>query len=379
MIMLDRKPVSSAGAAVNGDSGSAPIDTLPACAVLFVDDEPSLRAMSAKYLRRHGSRVGEADGAIEALAQLREHQYDVMVCDVRMPGSSGLDLIGRALEVDPELAIIMLTGVDDAQTAAAALQAGAIDYLVKPLPLGRLATAVANAQQRRAQRERFLRSERALRAEVMLRAREIEVERDRVRLLTVSVVESLINAMEAKDVYLRGHSHRVAALAASIAEQLGLDAEEVEAVRIAGRLHDVGKIGIRESVLNKPGTLTDEEYEHVKSHVEIGMEILAPLRHLGPVLDFVRDHHEHFDGAGYPRGISGREITIGGRILAAVDAFDSLTTLRAYREARTDEEALAIIGRVSGQLIDPAVYEALCEVVRNRAALVFVEPREELR
>ena len=375
-MMHERATSATASATPVGDG--RPGDSLATCAVLFVDDEPALRAMGAKYLMRQGSRVGEAESAIEALAQLREHHYDVMVCDIRMPGSSGLDLIGRALEVDPELAIIMLTGVDDAHTAAAALQAGAVDYLVKPLPLGRLATAVANAQVRRTQRERFLRSERALRAEVLLRAGEVEAERERVRNLTLSVVETLINAMEAKDVYLRGHSHRVADLAASIAEQLELDANVVEQVRIAGRLHDVGKIGIRESVLHKPGALSDEEFEHVQSHVRISMEILAPLRHLGAVLDFVGDHHEHWDGQGYPRGIAGEEITIGGRILAAVDAFDALTTNRAYRNAKTDEEALDIIGRVNGKLVDPLVYTALCEVVRGRGALVFVEPAPEL-
>ena len=370
--------MSPAASSIPVENGGTPADSLATCAVLFVDDEPALRAMGAKYLKRQGARVGEAENAIEALAQLREHHYDVMVCDIRMPGSSGLDLIGRALEVDPELAIIMLTGVDDANTAAAALQAGAVDYLVKPLPLGRLATSVANAQVRRTQRERFLRSERALRAEVLLRANELDSERERVRNLTLNVVETLINAMEAKDVYLRGHSHRVADLAASIAEQLELDANVVEQVRIAGRLHDVGKIGIRESVLHKPGALSDEEYEHVQSHVRLGMEILAPLRHLGAVLDFVGDHHEHWDGAGYPRGIAGEEITIGGRILAAVDAFDALTTNRAYRNAKTDEEALEIIGRVNRKLVDPSVYAALCEVVRNRGALVFVEPAPEL-
>lgn len=371
-LSASRTPAVPAG----GERHVPEMPPLPPCSVLFVDDEPALRAMGAKYLRRQGSRVGEAGCAIDALTQLREHQYDVMVCDVRMPGSSGLDLIGRAIEVDPELAIIMLTGVDDAQTAAAALQAGAIDYLVKPLPLGRLAAAIANAHQRRAQRERFLRSERALRGEVMLRASEVETERERVRHLTIGVVETLINAMEARDVYLRGHSHRVADLAASIAEYLGLDEDLVEQVRLAGRLHDVGKIGIRESVLNKPGTLTDEEYDHVKSHVRIGMEILAPLRQLGAVLTFVGDHHEHWDGAGYPRGISGDEISIGGRILAAVDAFDALTTLRAYREPKSGEDALEVIGRVSGKLIDPQVYDALCAVVRGRGALVFVDPSE---
>jgi putative nucleotidyltransferase with HDIG domain len=191
----------------------------------------------------------------------------------------------------------------------------------------------------------------------------------------VSVAETLVTAMEAKDVYLRGHSQRVAELAASVAAELALDADTVETVRLAGRLHDVGKIGTREAVLNKPGRLTPEEFEHIKEHVRIGLEILSPLKHLGAVLDYVGDHHEHFDGSGYPRGRCGEEISLGGRILTAADAFDALTSTRAYRGAMTREETVAHLenGYV-GTLLDPHVYDALCAVVRGRKALVFFDP-----
>src|SRR5688572_27718446 len=179
--------------------------------------------------------------------------------------------------------------------------------------------------------------------------------------------------MEAKDLYLRGHSHRVAELGASIAEELGLDADTVEHVRLAGQLHDVGKIGIRESVLNKPDKLTVQEFEHVKDHVRMGMEILAPLTHLDRVLGFVHDHHEHWDGAGYPRRQKGEEISIGGRILAAADAFDAVTSRRAYREALTQAAAVEYLQSHVGTLLDPTVYHALRTVVARRGALEYID------
>jgi HD-GYP domain-containing protein (c-di-GMP phosphodiesterase class II) len=158
-----------------------------------------------------------------------------------------------------------------------------------------------------------------------------------------------------------------------MAEELGLDADTVEHVRLAGRLHDVGKIGIRESILNKPGALTPEEFDHIKTHVRIGMEILSPLRHIGLALRFVQDHHEHFDGNGYPQGISGEAISIGGRILVAADAFDALTSRRAYREPMTQEATVAYMSRLAGTLMDPAVFTALRNVVARRGSLVFID------
>lgn len=142
--------------------------------------------------------------------------------------------------------------------------------------------------------------DRLIREEVALRTFQLEQEKEALRALTVSIAETLINAMEAKDLYLRGHSQRVADLGAAIATELGLPADTVDKIHLAGRLHDVGKIGIREEVLNKPGRLSDDEFSHVKDHVLIGLEILSPLNHLGDVLYFIRDHHERWNGAGYP-------------------------------------------------------------------------------
>jgi putative nucleotidyltransferase with HDIG domain len=215
--------------------------------------------------------------------------------------------------------------------------------------------------------------ERHIREEVMLRTSELEREKAALHELTIGIAETLINAMEAKDVYLRGHSRRVAEQAASVAEELGLDADLVENVRLAGRLHDIGKIGIREDILNKPGALTAEEYAHVKEHVRVGMEILEPLRHIPIALEFIHDHHEHFDGSGYPRALAGERITIGGRILAACDAFDAMTSRRAFREAYDREQTIAYLEDEVGRLLDPAVFAALKKVVLRHKTLTFID------
>jgi HD-GYP domain-containing protein (c-di-GMP phosphodiesterase class II) len=158
-----------------------------------------------------------------------------------------------------------------------------------------------------------------------------------------------------------------------MAEELGLDVDTVEHVRLAGRLHDVGKIGIREEILNKPGALTPEEFDHIKTHVRIGMEILSPLKHIGPALLFVQDHHEHHDGNGYPQGLKGDGISVGGKILVAADAFDALTSRRAYREPMSQEDTVTYMRRLVGTLMDPAVFKALENVVARRGSLVFID------
>jgi putative two-component system response regulator len=227
--------------------------------------------------------------------------------------------------------------------------------------------------QRRRNSPTHAQTARLMERELLLRTLELEQERTAAHAMSVSVVETLVNAMEARDVYLRGHSVRVAELAASIAQELELDDDTVEAVRLAGRLHDVGKIGIREAVLNKPGRLTADEFEHVKTHVHIGMEILAPLAHLGATLDFIHHHHEHVDGSGYPQGLRGDAISVGGRILAAADAYDALTSRRPYRDPLPPAETLDYLAQTVGTLLDAGVFAALCRVVRRNQSLVFLE------
>ncbi len=321
-----------------------------------------------RFLQRCGYGVESAGNGTDALFLFESQDFDAMICDVRMPGLSGPELLPRVLARDPNLAVLMLSAVNDAPTAANVLAGGAIDYLVKPIELRTLQDAVIRALARRHSRMEKERFDERIQEEVRLRTAELEHEKESLRRLSVSVVETLIIAMEAKDVYLRGHSLRVADLAAEIAVEMQQDPAMVERIRLAGRLHDVGKIGIREEILNKPSTLTVAEFEHVKQHVRIGIEILRPMAQLDPVLDFIQDHHEHWDGSGYPRAIRGEAITLGGRILAAADAFDALTSQRAYRDPMRADDSLAYLGTVAGALLDPQVMHALQVVITRRLA-----------
>jgi putative two-component system response regulator len=341
--------------------------------ILLVDDESTIRLALARFLRERGYDVHECGSGPAALAVLEQERFVVMLCDVRMPEMSGLDVVPRALAIDHDLAVLMLTAVNDAAAATEALTHGALDYLVKPVALADLQGAVERAVHRRQLAIDRRSVERHIREEVMLRTMELEREKAALHALTIGIAETLINAMEAKDVYLRGHSRRVAEQAASVAEELGLDADLVENVRLAGRLHDIGKIGIREDILNKPGALTAEEYAHVKEHVRIGMEILDPLRHIPIALEYIHDHHEHYDGSGYPRALAGEQITIGGRILAACDAFDAMTSRRAFREAYDQKQTIEFLEDEIGRLLDPAVFAALKCVVLRRKTLTFID------
>ena len=348
-------------------------DTPGIARVLVVDDEATIRQALARFLRERGYDVHECGSGPAALALLQHERFVVMLCDVRMPEMSGLEVVPRALELDRTLAVLMLTAVNEAGAATEALSRGALDYLVKPIAFADLQLAVERAVHRRQLEIDRSNVERHIREEVMTRTMELEKEKAALHALTIGIAETLINAMEAKDVYLRGHSRRVAEQAASVAEELGLDADLVENVRLAGRLHDIGKIGIREDILNKPGALTAEEYAHVKEHVRIGMEILEPLRHIPEALAFIHDHHEHFDGSGYPNGKSGTDISIGGRILTACDAFDAMTSRRAFREAFDEKSTIAYLGAEVGRLLDPTVFAALEKVVVRRKTLTFID------
>lgn len=344
-------------------AAAAETDTLRQ--ILVVDDEATIRLALSRFLSKRDFVVDTADSGVAALDALAAKRYALMLCDLRMPGMTGLELVPKALELQPDLAVIMLTAINEAATATDALSRGAFDYLTKPVELTDLQAAVERALVRRTKSMQQRALDRLIREAVAARTMELEREKLALRDLTVSVAETLINAMEAKDLYLRGHSQRVAALGAAIAETLGYPAHVVELVRVAGRLHDVGKIGIRESVLNKNGPLTPEEFSHIKDHVQIGMDILAPLQHLGESLEFIHDHHEHWDGSGYPRGRAGEQISFGGRILTAADCFDALTSLRAYRDPLSAATTLDYLRTQVGRLLDPAMYEALAEVIRR--------------
>jgi putative nucleotidyltransferase with HDIG domain len=296
-----------------------------------------------------------------------------MLCDIRMPGTSGVDLVPQALEIEPDLAILMLTAVNDATSAALCMQRGAMDYLTKPIELADLGRAVQRALKRRDTLLENREMNRWLKEEVTTRTAELHRSRQKLERISVATLEALVNALEAKDPYMRGHSARVADLSATIAAQLGMPDEEVEHVRVGGRLHDVGKIGTREAVLNKQGPLTPEEFEHVQQHVVIGSQILAPLPHLERIIAMVRSHHERWDGTGYPDGLRGEEIPIGARIIGAAEVYDALCSSRPYQEKLSPDQAVERIAELAGTVLDPKVFEALAAVVGRRRTLVFLD------
>jgi putative two-component system response regulator len=341
--------------------------------VLVVDDEEPIRNALRKYLKQQQFEVYAASSAEEALQQLRLHKVALMLSDIRMPGTSGVDLVPQALEIEPDLAILMLTAVNDATSAALCMQRGAMDYLTKPIELADLGRAVQRALKRREMLLENRHLNQWLKEEVTTRTAELQRERHRLERVSTATLEVLVNALEAKDPYLRGHSARVADLSANIAAELGLGEEEVDRIRMAGRLHDLGKIGTRESVVNKEGPLTADEFEHVKQHVIIGAQIHAPLVHLGDVVAMVKSHHERFDGTGYPDGLRGEEVPLGGRVIAAAEVYDALTTARPYQEKMTPEQAVERMEDLSGTVLDPKVHEALVRIVGRRQTLVFLD------
>ncbi len=341
--------------------------------VLVVDDEEPIRNALRKYLKQQQFEVYTAGSAEEALQQLRLHKVALMLSDIRMPGTSGVDLVPQALEIEPDLAILMLTAVNDATSAALCMQRGALDYLTKPIELADLGRAVQRALKRREMQLENRHLNQWLKEEVTTRTAELQRERHRLERVSTATLEVLVNALEAKDPYLRGHSARVADLSANIATEMGLSEEDVERVRMAGRLHDLGKIGTRDAVVNKEGPLTADEFEHVKQHVIIGAQILAPLVHLGDIVAMVKSHHERFDGSGYPDGLRGEDVPMGGRIIAVAEVYDALTTARPYQEKMTPEQAVERMADLSGTVLDPRVYAALVRLVARRQTLVFLD------
>lgn len=340
--------------------------------VLIVDDNEGMRLALTKFLTKTGYVVATAASGENAISMVADGGYDVALIDLRMPGMSGTDVVPAVLELDPDLAVVMLSAVNDAHSAAICMQRGAMDYLTKPIELSDLEKAIQRALKKRAWAIQDRGISSWLREELNERTHQLEKEREREQQIGVATLEALINALEAKDSFQIGHSARVADLAATIATQLELPDDDIEMVRTAGRLHDLGKIGVRESVLNKSGPLTEDEYLHVKEHVTIGSQILEPLVHLGPIISFVRNHHEHWDGSGYPDGLAGEDIPLGARIICAAEIYDALATERPYQEKLSPPDAVQRMDVLSGSVLDPRVLDALKSAAAKRQTLEFL-------
>jgi len=331
---------------------------------LIVDDDVKVRQSLARAIEAHGLGVVQVSSGVDALALLREHgEVPLCISDIHMPGMDGIAFLREALGLYPDMAVLMLTGVADVSTAVECLRIGALDYLSKPVMIEEVWARVDKALEKR---ELVLKN-RFYQSNLETRVRDL----DRLnRRSLINGVQMLVHALEAKDAYTSGHSTRVARYAVKTAVQLGYTGDRLEHVRLGGELHDIGKIGTREAVLNKPGPLSPEEFEHIKEHTALGERILAPFLSESPiVLGIVRSHHERLDGHGFPDNLTGDTIPIEARIVAVVDAFDAMTTNRAYRPSRTPADALEELQRCTGAHFDPAVVDAFSRAFSDLTVL----------
>lgn len=326
--------------------------TPPTC--LIVDDEPLLRQVLTHLMRGEGFECHEAANGEEALAVLATRPIMIVLSDLRMPRMDGIQLLREVRSRYPDTTVVIITATSEVEVAVHCLAMGAEDYLLKPYQLEEVRARVAQAlEKRRLRMENRGYQER-------LEERVMEQEK-RLQELYLVGVQALSEALEAKDPYTRGHSIRVAHYSTVIARGLDLDPEMVRQIELGGQLHDIGKIGVREEILNKAGRLTDDEYQHIMTHPVIGSRILAPLLADAPhALHIVRSHHERMDGKGIPDGLRGDDIPLGARIAAAADALDAMTSDRPYRPSEmTLELALAELQRCAGTQFDAAVVEAI--------------------
>jgi len=324
---------------------------------LVVDDDDQVRSTLLRILGALGLSCREARSGQEALDVLAEHgEAALLVSDINMPEMDGITLLKAVKRRYPDTAVIMLTGVSDVSTAVECLQQGAMDYLSKPVLVEEVRARAHQALDRRGLilENRFLQQSYQERLEEQVRALDQKAKEQ-----FVGQIQMAVRMLEKKDVYTRGHSGRVATYSVKTAVQMGYTGAMLDEFQLGGELHDIGKIGTRDAVLNKPGPLTAPEFEEIKLHTVEGEEILEPLRREHPVvMQIVRWHHERLDGSGFPDGLAGDAIPEAARIVCVVDAFDAMTTTRAYRSSHTMQHAMEELVRCAGRQFDPRVVEA---------------------
>jgi len=348
--------------------------------ILIVDDESHVISALRRLFRGEPYRILTATRATEALEIIRREPVQLVMCDHRMPEMSGTELMQRVKLTQPDVVRIIFTGYLDVGAAVDAINKGEVyRFVTKPWNDDELRLIVrqALAQHRLLRQNRELlkqvneqnrqlrRLTRELERRVAERTREIERKRDELRASYFSTIQALAAAVEVKDPYTRGHSESVARYGSLIARVLGFTAEQLEGVRVAGILHDIGKLVLDSHLLSKTTDLEPHEWEIIRQHPKVGATILKSAVLPWPVVPLVYYHHERYDGSGYPEGLRGEEIPLGARILAVADSFDAMNSDRSYRSRLPAERILRELREGSGRLFDPEVISAFFTLLKK--------------
>jgi putative nucleotidyltransferase with HDIG domain len=337
--------------------------------ILIVDDDQAIREILSEGLSDSGYECVTACDGVEGLRKLQSNGFHLVVSDIDMPKMDGVSLLQKIKEIRPDTEIIMLTGVVDVETAIQSMRLGACDYLTKPFNLAEVRITVERALEK----QRLIRENREYQktlelkvaertADLSRKNREVEELLRRLQSSYQTTLEALATALDTRDTETLGHSLRVASYTVAVARRMGVGEPDLTDIYRGALLHDVGKIGIPDAILRKPGKLTSEEWVEMRRHPEIGYRILQGINFLEAPREIVLSHQEMYDGSGYPRGLKGKEIPLGARIFSVVDTLDAMTSDRPYRKAMPYEAARAEINKYSGAQFDPDVVKVFLEI-----------------
>ncbi len=354
--------------------GIAPLTSSPFAAirVLIVDDEEPVRKVIAVVLSQLGHHCQTAAGGEEALQILETQQFDAVISDLQMPGMSGMELLSKVRQLYPQLAFLVVTGVDDIRVGIEAMQSGADDYIVKPLQVN--PNVVSSSLMRAMQKKRLeleIENYRCRLEEIV--AEQTQQLRDALRQIERSydhTLEALGAAIDLRDGPTAGHSRRVFLYSTEIAKLMGGLDKQMKNIGMGAWLHDIGKLAIPDAILLKPGPLTDQERHVMQQHAQIGYDLVKSIPFLADAAEIIYAHHERCDGSGYPRGLKAAEIPVGARIFAVADTFDAMTSDRPYRHALSFQASHEVLERGMGKQYDPLVTKAFLSIPSKTLELI---------
>ena len=332
--------------------------------ILIVDDEVEITEILADLLSEDYECL-KAGSAEDALARLRESEFQLVISDITMPGMSGLEMIPHVKKLSPETVVVMISGMQTVESAIGALRLGAFDYLMKPFDLRQVEAVVKRALEYHDLVLAKQRYENHLEELVEQRTAELDRALNSLEGAYRSTLKALTAALETRDSETHGHSERVVTYSLRLGREYGLNSEEMKALEFGSLLHDIGKIGVPDSILRKPAKLTEEEWVRMREHPLHGQQILRGIEFLQGAARVVAQHHEKWDGTGYPLGLRGEEIDINARIFAVADAFDAITSDRVYRRGKPYEAASQELDDWAGRQFDPKVVEAFHRVPKE--------------
>ncbi|MCH5268909.1 MAG: response regulator [Lachnospiraceae bacterium] len=326
--------------------------------ILVVDDDTENLRMASHILSKEKMRVSCLKSGEDAIKFLQENRPDLILLDIHMPGMDGFETIAeiKGNEATADIPVIFLTADDDSNAETRGLEAGAMDFIKKPFVPEVLLLRASHTIE-------LVHLQADLSREVEIKTQEVIAQSEKLERLVVQVVKALSGAIDAKDTYTNGHSNRVADYARKIAKRAGLSKEKQEEIYLMGLLHDVGKIGISDAIINKPAKLTDEEYTIMKSHPVQGEKILKNISDFPNLLIGAKWHHERYDGKGYPDGKAGEDIPIEARIISVADAYDAMTSKRSYRDNLPQAVVRGEVEKCKGIQFDPEFAEIMLRMI----------------